>query len=103
MKVQKCKHKFESFALSMADHVHQTVGLTPVIPPSAIGLLHIVQNTIGLCYPVKPARDEEGTKLLTSHQDDPSMDDFSTDGKAMLKSLVKGLGEQLLCLHQPAK
>jgi hypothetical protein len=48
-------------------------------------------------------RNEEGTKLLTSHQDNPSMDDFSTDGKGMLEPLVKGLREQLLCLHQPTK
>jgi hypothetical protein len=33
--------------------------------------------------------NEEGTKLLPSYLDDPSMEDFSTNGKGMLETLVK--------------
>jgi hypothetical protein len=33
----------------------------------------------------------EGTKLLTSHPDNPSMDNLSTNKKGMLETLEKGL------------
>ncbi len=50
---------------------------------------HHIQAVFPLAIAALVQLNEEGTKLLTSHLDDPSMDDFSTDGKAMLKSLVE--------------